>query len=206
MNKLMIITIFTLILTVSGLADNGQKKDNETDPGIPVVTFDSDYFINKTYQYIEDHKDLYHTEDPRADFPIKNVSTDSEGNVHVILYQFEDGVKVKSGVLTFRYRHYGKCYYRGGWLVKEARSIDTKHSISNYQAESIALGAVKHPDPDIPPAYVLKSELFIEKVDDVYKLIWFVSTSHGRLYGPSRELRIDAQTGTIISNISGLIK
>jgi len=146
--------------------------------------------VEKAYQFFELNKDLFQIEKPRQELVIRQVIREELSTVK--FYWAIDGVKVNYGGYFLQFSRDGSLYNVEGQIDPEARSINTKPSISEEQAKQIAMNDSLNTGQE---STFMDMELVIGKFkDNKFQLAWTFGISNSRpwIYA------IDAHTGEIL--------
>ncbi|MCP4582316.1 MAG: hypothetical protein GY839_11940 [candidate division Zixibacteria bacterium] len=161
--------------------------------------------VEKVYQYLELRKEKLGLDEPRSELVVTSVKISPEGTGGISLSQKVNGVNVRAGTFGFGFKA-GKLFLVNDKLMLEAKEVNTNPSISQEQAINIALSTYSPPDSILPAAQIKAIKFEIAKINDEYKLVWFITAMQGKTIGGHYLLDIDAQTGEILSKRHAGIK
>ena len=166
--------------------------------------------VERSFQFLELHADLFGFINPREEFTVKNYhpgphyTYDYSGAV--FFQQMVEGVKVVNAGYQIHYDP-DSTSFKFTWLVgriiPEARRINTTPTVSQMQAESMAMSDPEHA-PYLEQVTIGLTELVIESVDNVWRLAWKINVQNGRFAG-SANYWIDANTAEVLKMERGSI-
>jgi len=153
--------------------------------------------VEKAYQFFEINKDIFQIDQPRQELVIGEVIKEATSTVK--FYWVLNGVKVQYGGYFLQFSRDGSLYNVEGQVDPEARSINTKPSISEEQAKQIAINDSLNAGK---PAEIKEMELLIGRFKGEIKLAWTFYLTNSL----SWHYAIDAHTGEILVHAPGFRK
>ncbi len=159
--------------------------------------------LDRAYEFLERHGDIFHLANPRQELILKDsVTSDSPYSGRSAFINFEqvvNGIKVLDGGFGFHFKSdssntlsilsVGSSYYT------ESRNINTTPTISMERAKEIALSDPAH--NGLTPGIYKDPELYIDRIDGVFHLIWRLGVLGGGYNGAALYI-IDAHSGQIL--------
>lgn len=176
-----------------GLIDkNGIPNEIEGDLSAGLKSKD---MTDASFEYFQNHKNMFKIEDAHKEFRIAGVSHDKlVGDYLVRLDQIVNGVPVQFGFYRLNFDQNKKLRKVYGQIDPEARKINTTPNINEEQALAIARKDTLNKDPE---AKLIEQDFYIGRFEGELRLLRKLSIMDG-VSGKPWRIIIDAHTGKVL--------
>lgn len=176
----------------------------------------SDDYIERSYQFMEEYKDLFKMADPREEIKLQKKEQDNIGMTHVTFLQEYQSVPVYGGDLKFHFKEDGTLSSFNGHYLPAATSVNINPEIAKEEAlattkddliqqlsqegKSLSANDLENDDPKL----LIYTEGLSSQHPSQPQLAWKIHIS-GKIM-IDWNYYIDAHNGNIINKINGVIE